>query len=179
VLFSPYRSVDQLGSLLRSELHPGDQIIVDSNFEYHAGIDFYTGQRVRVYRGARGDLLFGCSHYPEAAGTFVSEEEFARLWRGPGRVFLLSDAPDMLPQLRALVPNTIVLGRTGSNWLFANRTETKPPTQAKLLLQRKLDAIVEKGGARRPDALKRQTQNKRVGDAAFHLFALGNTPMSI
>ncbi|HEV8073219.1 MAG TPA: glycosyltransferase family 39 protein [Opitutaceae bacterium] len=179
LLFSPYRSVAHLGSLLRSELQPGDQIIVDRNYEYHAAIDFYTGQRARVYRGARGDLLYGCSHYPEAAGTFVSEEEFAQLWRGPGRVFLLSDAPDGLAQLRALVPNTIVLGRTGSNWLFANRAETKPPSQAKLPRQRKLDAIVKKGGACRPDALKWRTQNKRVRDDAFHLFVLGNTPMSI
>jgi hypothetical protein len=124
VLFSPYRSVDQLGSLLRHELQPGDQIIVDRNYEYHAAIDFYTGQRARVYRGAKGDLLYG-SHYPEAGGVFVSEEEFAQLWRGPGRVFLLSDAPDSLSQLRALVPNTIVVGRTGSNWLFANRGEAE------------------------------------------------------
>jgi hypothetical protein len=124
VLFSPYRSVAQLGSLLHSELQPGDQIIVDRNYEYHAAIDFYTGQRARVYRGAKGDLLYG-SHYPEAGGVFVSEEEFAQLWRGPGRVFLLSDAPDGLSQLRALVPNTIVLGRTGSNWLFVNRTQAE------------------------------------------------------
>ena len=125
VLFSPYRSVAQLGSLLRTEFHPGDQIIVDSNYEYHAAIDFYTGQRARVYRGAKGDLLFGGSHYPEAAGTFVSEEEFAQLWRGPGRVFLLSDDPDCLSQLRSLVAGTIVMGRTGSNWLFVNRAEAE------------------------------------------------------
>jgi 4-amino-4-deoxy-L-arabinose transferase-like glycosyltransferase len=124
VLFSPYRSVAQLGSLLHNELQPGDQIIVDRNYEYHAAIDFYTGQRARVYRGAKGDLLYG-SRYPEATGTFVSEEEFARLWRGPGRVFLLSDDPDCLSQLRALVPTTIVVGRTGSNWLFANRAQAE------------------------------------------------------
>lgn len=123
VLFSPYRSVAQLGQLLHRELQPGDQILVDSNYEYHAAIDFYTGQRARVYRGAQGDLLYG-SHYPEAARVFVSQEEFEQLWRGPGRVFLLSDAPDCLSQLQVLAPGTIVLGRTGGNWLFTNRTRT-------------------------------------------------------
>jgi hypothetical protein len=119
VLFAPHRSVAQLGKLLKGELHPGEQILVEDNYEYHAAIDFYTGQRVRVYRGSRGDLLYG-SHYPEAGGVFVSEKEFGQLWRGPGRVYLLSDAPDCLSRLRVLVPETMVLGRTGSNWLFAN-----------------------------------------------------------
>jgi hypothetical protein len=124
-LFEPHRSIARLGRLLEGELRLGGQVLVEGRYENHASIDFYTGRSARVYRGSDGDLLYG-SRYPEAGGTFVPQGEFERLWRGQARVFLLSDAPDCLTRLRALAPETLVLGRTGDNWLFANRARAEP-----------------------------------------------------
>ena len=53
-LFEPYRSVARLAAVLRAELRPGDQILVEGRYEQHAGLGFYTGERVRVYRGLAG-----------------------------------------------------------------------------------------------------------------------------
>ncbi len=138
-LFAPHRSVAELGRVLDSELAPGEEILIDGKFDNHAGIDFYTRRRVRVYRGRAGDLLYG-SHYPDAGNVFVPDGEFERLWRGPKRVFLLSDNPDMLAQLRSLAPGTFVLGRTGSTWLFVNRVAVHR------------DAIRRIGAAERPES---------------------------
>jgi 4-amino-4-deoxy-L-arabinose transferase-like glycosyltransferase len=135
MLFAPHRSVAQLGKLLQNELQPEDQVLVEDQYEYHAAIDFYTGRRVRVYRGSEGDLLYG-SRYPEGRGTFVSQEEFEKLWRGPGRVFLLSGAGDSLFRLRLLVPDTIVLGRTGDNWLLSNRAQPGGETPSSLTAEK-------------------------------------------
>ncbi len=119
LLFEPQRSVSRLAGVLRDELRPGEQIVVEGKYENHAGIGFYTGQRALIYRGMFGILMYG-SRNGDARAGFVSDEEFERLWTGSGRVYLLSDAPDCLSHLRALVPGTIILGRTGGNWLFAN-----------------------------------------------------------
>jgi hypothetical protein len=128
LLFEAHRSIARLARVLDDELRPGEQILAEGKYENHASLDFYTGQRTRVYQGFDGDLLYG-SRYPEAAGTFVPEPEFRQLWQGPGRVYLLTGEANRLGRLLALNPSTILMGRTGDNWLFANapRTPGKSP----------------------------------------------------
>jgi len=120
-LFEPHRSIVRLTEAITRDFQPGDQIIVEGPYENFASANFYTGQRSRVLRGLFGDLEFG-SRYPEAQGTFLEEEEFVRLWRGAGRVFLLTDSAGRLGKLQAQDPEPAVLGRSGKNWLFSNRT---------------------------------------------------------
>jgi hypothetical protein len=120
VLFEPHRSIVRLAEVIRDEFRPGDQIVIEGPYENFASANFYTGQRARVLRGLFGDLEFG-SHYPEAEGTFLEEEELLGLWPGPGRVFLLSDSPSRIAKLKGLIPEPAVLGRSGKNWLFSNR----------------------------------------------------------
>jgi 4-amino-4-deoxy-L-arabinose transferase-like glycosyltransferase len=122
VAFEPHRSIVQLAGLIRQEFRPGDQLIIDGPYENFASANFYTGQRARVLDGHFGDLKFG-SRYAEARGTFLEEKEFAELWRGAGRVFLLSDSPRRLGKLQALGLEPVVLGRSGKNWLFSNRID--------------------------------------------------------
>ncbi len=119
-IFDPHRSIVRLTDVISHELHPGDQIIIEGPYENFASVTFYTGQRSRILRGLFGDLVFG-SHYPEAQGTFLEEEEFVRLWRGVGRVFLLTDSPSRIRKLQALDSGPAVLARSGKNWLFSNR----------------------------------------------------------
>jgi len=119
VLFEAHRSIAKLARVLAGELQPGEQVLVEGKYENHASLDFYTGQRTRVYRGFDGDLVYG-SRYPDSSGTFVPEDEFKRLWRGPARAYLLAGDGDRFGQLRALNPDTVLLGRTGDNWLYSN-----------------------------------------------------------
>lgn len=120
VLFDPHRSIVRLADIVRREFRPGEQIVIDGPYENFASANFYIGQHARVLRGHFGDLEFG-SQYPKAKAMFVAEREFVQLWQGLGRVYLLSDAPDRLTELQALSPQTVVLGRSGKNWLYANR----------------------------------------------------------
>jgi hypothetical protein len=120
LLFAPYRSAAQLATVIRREFRHGDQIVIEGRYEHHAGVGFYTRRRVRIYRGHEGVLVYG-SHYAGAEGIFLSEAEFAQLWRGPARIYLVSPAADCWDRLRAMEAGTVVLGRTGQTWLFANR----------------------------------------------------------
>lgn len=120
LLYAPYRSVAKLASLLRSEIQPGEQIMIEGRYEHHAGIAFYSAQQVGVYRGLQGILMNG-TRYTGTKGTFISDEEFGQLWKGSRRAYLLSDSSATLYRLRSLAPETTVLGRTGNSWLFANR----------------------------------------------------------
>jgi 4-amino-4-deoxy-L-arabinose transferase-like glycosyltransferase len=120
LLYAPYRSVATLAAVLRGELQPGEQVMMEGRFEHHAGMAFYTGQPVGVYRGHQGILLYG-ARYVGTEGRFIGDEEFARRWQGPERTYLLSDAPNCLTRLQALAPGTVLLGRTGNSWLLANR----------------------------------------------------------
>ncbi len=120
ILFEPHRSIVSLAERIRHEFSPGDLLVIDGPYENFASADFYTGGRSRVLRGHFGDLEFG-SHYAEAKPIFLTEEEFERLWSGPSRVFLLSDAPDRLKALQALAQAPVILGRSGKNWLLSNR----------------------------------------------------------
>jgi 4-amino-4-deoxy-L-arabinose transferase-like glycosyltransferase len=121
IAFEPHRSIVRLAGVILRDLRSGDQIIIEGPYENFASANFYTGQRARVLHGLFGDLEFG-SRYPEGRGTFLGEEEFAALWRGAGRVYLLTDSPHRIDKLQALVPEPVVLGRSGKNWLFSNRT---------------------------------------------------------
>jgi hypothetical protein len=121
-IFEPHRSITHLADVIRREFQPDDQLIIEGPYENFASANFYTGQRARVLHGHFGDLEFG-SRYPEAAGTFLEEPEFAALWRGAGRVYLLSDSPNRMGKLQALGSEPAVLGRSGKNWLFSNRAD--------------------------------------------------------
>ena len=121
IMFEPHRSVIHLAAVIRHEFRPGDQLVIEGPYENFASANFYTGQRARVLHGYFGDLEFG-ARYPEAAGTFLEEAEFAALWRGALRVYLLSDSPSRLSKLKALGAEPIILGRSGKNWLFSNRS---------------------------------------------------------
>jgi 4-amino-4-deoxy-L-arabinose transferase-like glycosyltransferase len=120
VAFEPHRSITHLADVIRREFRLGDQIIVEGPYENFASVNFYTGQKARVLHGLFGDLEFG-SHYAEAKGTFLEENEFEQLWQGPGRIYLLSDSPKRMAKLKTLSPEPMVLGRSGKNWLFSNR----------------------------------------------------------
>jgi hypothetical protein len=122
VAFEPHRSIIHLAEVIRREIQPGDQLVIDGPYENFASANFYTGQRARVLNGHFGDLEFG-SRYSEAKGTFLNEQEFAGLWRGAGQVLLLSDSPSRMAKLQALGPEPVVLGRSGKNWLFSNRID--------------------------------------------------------
>lgn len=118
-IFEPYGSVVEIAALARSELGAGGSLVLEGRYERHAGLSYYTGRRVELYRGDEGVLAFG-RRFGNSDGRFLSEEGFARLWLGPGRVLVVSDDPNCWTRLKTMAPSSELLARTGGNWLIAN-----------------------------------------------------------
>ncbi len=91
-VFEPYVSTRSLGEAVAATFQPGDRIVMDGLYEDVASVTFYSGRKISMVHGAKKDLAFG-ARYPEAAGTFLEEDEFFGLWNSDTRVYLLTDYP--------------------------------------------------------------------------------------
>jgi 4-amino-4-deoxy-L-arabinose transferase-like glycosyltransferase len=76
------------GGVLGRLCRPGDTVVVFGDYETANSIHFYAPVRLHVCGGAAPSLGPGL-RYPDAPRLLLSREELARLWRSPGRVWLL------------------------------------------------------------------------------------------
>ncbi len=122
-VFEPFVSTKSLGMAISSRFEPGERIVMDGLYEDVACVTFYSGQKISMVHGVKKDLAFG-SRFPDAAGTFLEEEEFFRLWNSPTRVYLLTDYPsnDRLDRREFYARLRLhYLAQSGSMKLFSNR----------------------------------------------------------
>jgi len=116
----PHHSLKPLAARLAAEARPEDRIVHERGLEKGGGLLFYLRRPVLVLNGRRGDLEFG-SRLPGAQERFLDGEAFAALWRGPARVFLVTDLPPARSALAGAQPPPVLLGATPTRWLYANR----------------------------------------------------------
>ncbi|MBI4526094.1 MAG: glycosyltransferase family 39 protein [Deltaproteobacteria bacterium] len=120
LIVEPYHSTKAEASVLVAHAKPGDPIVHDGPLEYSGGLPYYTGQRIFVLDGRRGDLEFG-SRYQETRHLFLDPEAFARLWNSNRRVFLVTrfvDRETVTEKIQGL--EFFPLGRFGSRRLYSN-----------------------------------------------------------
>jgi hypothetical protein len=121
LLVEPHHSAKAVAEVVRGRAGVGDLIAHEGSLEYSAALPFYTGRRVVVVNGSRGDLDFA-SRLPDADGWFVDTPGLARLWEGPHRVFLVTQRPRERSVLATLPSSSVhELGRHGSRRLYSNR----------------------------------------------------------
>jgi hypothetical protein len=98
VTFSPVLSSAGLAETIRPLLGPGDVIVVNGEYESGSMLGFYLQRQVRILNGRSSNLWYG-SFFSDAPAIFDDDASVARLWSGPRRVFLLTDAaqPPRLP----------------------------------------------------------------------------------
>ncbi len=98
VTFSPVLSSAGLAEAIRPLLKPGDVIVLNGEYESGSTLGFYLHRQVRILNGRSSNLWYG-SFFPDAPAIFEDDASIARLWSGPQRVFLLTDAgaPPHLP----------------------------------------------------------------------------------
>lgn len=118
-LVEPHHSAKAVSAAITARLDADTVIVHEGSLEYSAALPFYTGRRVVVVNGARGDLDFA-SQLPEARGYFLETDGLAALWRGPRRVLLVTRHPPLRSVVRTL-PSVLQLGRFGSRWLYSNQ----------------------------------------------------------
>jgi 4-amino-4-deoxy-L-arabinose transferase-like glycosyltransferase len=98
VTFSPVLSSATLAEAIQPVLKPEDVIVLNGEYESGSTLDFYLHRQVRILNGHSSNLWYG-SFFRDAAAIFDDDASMARLWTGPQRIFLLTDAahPPLLP----------------------------------------------------------------------------------
>jgi 4-amino-4-deoxy-L-arabinose transferase-like glycosyltransferase len=98
VTFSPVLSSAALADAVRPRLGPDDVIVLNGEYESGSTLGFYLQRQVRILNGRSSNLWYG-SFFSDAPAIFDDDASIGRLWTGPRRVFLLTDAaaPPRLP----------------------------------------------------------------------------------
>jgi 4-amino-4-deoxy-L-arabinose transferase-like glycosyltransferase len=98
VTFSPVLSSAGLADAIGPRLGPEDVVVLNGEYESGSTLGFYLRRQVRILNGRSSNLWYG-SFFPDAPTIFDDDASMARLWSGPRRVFLLTDAakPPHLP----------------------------------------------------------------------------------
>jgi hypothetical protein len=98
VTFSPVLSSATLAEAIRPRLGPEDVVVLNGEYESGSTLGFYLKRQVRILNGRSSNLWYG-SFFSDAPPIFEDDASIGRLWSGPRRVFLLTDAvqPPHLP----------------------------------------------------------------------------------
>ncbi len=119
VVFDPYLSSRPLAEVVLRA--PEGRLIVDEEYYAFSSIFFYTHRRGLLLNGRINDLEYG-SYAPGAPSVFINDQEFARLWSGPERCYLVA-RESALPRLEKVaggVPLRVV-ARSGGKVVSTNK----------------------------------------------------------
>jgi 4-amino-4-deoxy-L-arabinose transferase-like glycosyltransferase len=114
----PHHSAKAVSGAISARVRANDVVAHEGSLEYSAALPFYTGRRLVVVDGARGDLDIA-SRRPEARGYFVDRDGLAGLWAGPRRVLLVTQRPRTRSVVDTLA-SPVMIGQFGSRWLYSN-----------------------------------------------------------
>ena len=116
VTFSPVLSSANLAAAIRPRLGPDDIIVLNGEYESGSTLGFYLHRQVRILNGRSSNLWYG-SFFSDAPTIFDDDASVARLWSGPRRVFLLTDAT-ALPHLPGRI---FTIAASGGKTVLSNR----------------------------------------------------------
>ena len=126
VTFSPELTSKSMAVQIRSELQPGDTIVINGKYERGSTLNYYTGQQVYVLNGRDGNLWFG-SFFPGAPDVFLDDASFARLWAGKNRVFFFTEDYMKDEALHGIDPTTVrVFATQGGKFVLTNQGVSRP-----------------------------------------------------
>jgi 4-amino-4-deoxy-L-arabinose transferase-like glycosyltransferase len=116
----PHHSAKAVSQALVARVRADDRILHEGSLEYSASLPFYTGRRIIVVNGTRGDLDFA-SRLPEARGWFLDDDGLAALWRGRRRVLFVTQKPLRKSALSKISGLPVYkIGEYGSRALYSN-----------------------------------------------------------
>jgi 4-amino-4-deoxy-L-arabinose transferase-like glycosyltransferase len=103
--FEPHLSSKALAEGISRRIRPGDLIVINGEYEGGSSINFYTGEMVYILNGRSANLEYG-SYFDDAPQIFLGDEDIAKMWTGPRRIFLFTDSPG-LDRLDNLLPEPV------------------------------------------------------------------------
>lgn len=89
--FGPYLSSRALAEAIDREYKQGDVIVINGEYEGGSSINFYTRKMVHIHNGRSANLEYG-SYFEDAPRIFLDDDELARMWSSPTRLFLFIDS---------------------------------------------------------------------------------------
>ncbi len=118
VVFDPYLSSRPLAEVLLKS--PQGTLITERHYWPASSIYFYTNRTGLLLNGRAQNLEYG-SNAPGAADVFINDAQFATLWTGPARYYLVAPQTS-LPRLEGLVGATSldVVAHSGGKLLLTN-----------------------------------------------------------
>ena len=114
--FSPVVSSAVLAEAIKPEVGASDAVVIQGRYEDASALGFYLEKRIQLLQTPAGDLAPG-SFASDAPPVFLDFNALAKLWNGPGRVFLWT-APESVPDLPG---ETYVVGRDGGREIVSNQ----------------------------------------------------------
>jgi 4-amino-4-deoxy-L-arabinose transferase-like glycosyltransferase len=114
--FSPVVSSAVLAEAIKPEVDAEDAVVIQGRYEDASALGFYLEKRILILDTPAGDLAPG-SFASDAPPVFLDFNALAKLWNGPGRVFLWT-APESVP---ALPGETYLIGRDGGHEIISNQ----------------------------------------------------------
>ena len=114
--FSPVISSAVLAEAIKPEVGSSDAVVIQGRYENASALGFYLERRILILSTPAGDLAPG-SLSSDAPPVFIDQNALAKLWNGPGRVFLWS-APESVPELPG---ETYVVARDGGREIVSNQ----------------------------------------------------------
>jgi 4-amino-4-deoxy-L-arabinose transferase-like glycosyltransferase len=105
---------------------PPGQLIEANSYYAFSSVFFYTGRTALLLNGRNNNLEYG-SYAPGAPSVFIDDGEFASLWKGSGRCYLLAYGTE-LPHLEQLVgrSNLRLVAENAGNYLLTNYALPSP-----------------------------------------------------
>ncbi|HWW19144.1 MAG TPA: glycosyltransferase family 39 protein [Candidatus Saccharimonadales bacterium] len=120
-VFGPYLSSRPLTSKVLPEINAADTLALYGEFDAMSGVAFYTDRQLLLWNGRYNNLAAG-SHYPDAPHIFLTDPEFAALWKGPKRVFLFVPSEHRAAAAQRLpAQGTFLVAESGGKAVYANR----------------------------------------------------------
>lgn len=136
VRFNPILGSKDIALAINAQKLPGDLILIDGELTSGSSLLFYTRQPALLVNGRVNGPWFGsfwpgsswpAGSWPGSSGIdglpsiFLSDQDLARLWRGPHRIFLLTyNAPQRTRSLTTIAPVHDLLD-SGGKTLLSNR----------------------------------------------------------
>lgn len=128
ISFDPYLSSQPLAAALKAELakRPGT-VVFDNQYYTFSSVFFYADlERARLLNGRVNNLEYG-SYAPGAPDVFIDNAQFADLWRGPERAYILVEKPSVERVRTAASAPLYQVKESGGKYLFTNLPMAEAP----------------------------------------------------
>ena len=119
-IFYPVLGSKALAQVVGREYRDGDVVVCDGEYANASSVNFYAGIQLHILNGRINGLWYG-SLFPDSPKIFDDDESFARMWRGPRRVFFLTFKSNATDRLRSLGTPVYELMRSGEKAVSSNR----------------------------------------------------------